>query len=298
MPIVAMLAVVLSGTAACAAHNQTAPPPGAATGNAGRIGDFVWQDLMTDDIGKSRLFYEQLFGWKFEQTSRLGRPYYIARLGMSPVAGMAQVQRRAPDESVTQWLSYLAVNDVDAVAGRVTASGGRLLVPPTAINTNRAAVAVDPQGAPVGLVKPGPAVVLPVGGVSAAIGTFFWRDYLAKDVETARTFYTGLAGLSADRPARAGVVSQYILARPGPAPVAGIIAIGEREITPNWLPYVRVTDPAAMAARAEQLGGRILMRASPDIRNGSVAVVMDPVGAAMALQKWPIDGATASEAKP
>jgi len=284
----ALIVIALSTISACASHTQTAPPPAAAVGNPSRVGDFVWQDLMTDDVEKSRTFYEQLFGWKFEQTSRLGRPYFIARSGASPVAGMASVARRTPDEPVAQWLSYLAVNDVDAVANRVTAAGGRLLVTPTPINTNRAAVAVDPQGAPIGLVKLGTTVILPVGGPTAPVGAFFWRDYLARDVETARTFYSDLAGLTADRPNREGIVSQYILRRPGPLPVAGIIAIGERDITPNWLPYIRVTDPVAMATRAEQLGGRILMRASPDIRNGSVAVVTDPAGAAMALQKWPI----------
>jgi hypothetical protein len=42
-----------------------------------------------------------------------------------------------------------------------------------------------------------------------------------------------------------------------------------------------------MAARTEQLGGRILVPVSPDLRNGSVAVVADSGGAAIALQKWP-----------
>ena len=282
------IGVTMAGAVACSAlRARPAAAPG-ATASGSRVGEFVWQDLMTDDTDKSRTFYEQLFGWRFEQTGRLGKPYWIARSGTAPVAGMAQVNRRQPDEPVAQWLSYLAVSDVDAVAGRVTASGGRLLVTPVNINTNRAAVAVDPQGAAVGLVKVGPSVILPVGGASAPVGTFFWRDYLARDVETARTFYGDLAGLGADRQARADSVLHYVLTRPGPSPVAGIIAIGERKINPNWLPYIRVNDPTELATRAEQLGGRILLRASPDIRNGSVAVVADPGGAAVALQRWPI----------
>jgi predicted enzyme related to lactoylglutathione lyase len=276
----------MSGALACAAlRARPTASPGAASS---RVGEFVWQDLMTDDTAKSRPFYEQLFGWQFEQTSRLGRPYFIARAGTVPVGGMAQVNRRQPDEPVAQWISYLAVADVDAVAGRVTAAGGRVLVAPTAVNTNRAAVVVDPQGAPVGLVKLGPNLVLPAGGPSAAVGTFFWRDYLAKDVEMARTFYGDLAGLGAERQNRPDLVMHYILTRPGPVRVAGILAIGTRQIAPNWLPYVRVNDPAEMATRAEKLGGRVLLSPSKDIRNGSVAVVTDPAGAAMALQRWPI----------
>jgi uncharacterized protein len=282
-----VICIAMIGAIAGALRSQPAQAQGAAASGS-RVGEFVWQDLMTDDTAKSQAFYEQLFGWKFELTGRLGRPYLIARLGTTPVAGMAQVTRRSPDEPVAQWLSYLAVADVDSVAQRVTASGGQLLVSPTNINTNRAAVAVDPQGAPVGLVKLGPNVILPAGGPSALVGTFFWRDYFARDVETARTFYGDLAGLAAERQTRADLMMHYVLTRPGPFPVAGIVPIGEREIKPNWLTYIRVNDPVEMATRAEQLGGRILLRASPDIRNGSVSVVMDPGGAAMALQKWPI----------
>jgi uncharacterized protein len=59
------------------------------------------------------------------------------------------------------------------------------------------------------------------------------------------------------------------------------------DIQPNWLPYVRVDDPAAMGARAVALGGRILVAASPERRNGSLVVIADPSGAALALQKFP-----------
>jgi predicted enzyme related to lactoylglutathione lyase len=60
-----------------------------------------------------------------------------------------------------------------------------------------------------------------------------------------------------------------------------------------WLPYVRVDDPAAMAQRASALGGTVLLPTTPRVRNGSLAIVLDPLGAAIALQKFPFDrGAT------
>jgi predicted enzyme related to lactoylglutathione lyase len=285
--LVACLGITaLIGAAACASRSRAAAAP-AATPGASRVGDFVWQDLITEDAEKSRAFYEQLFGWKFERTTRLGRPYLIGRSGSTPVGGIAQVERRQPDEPIAQWISFLAVADVDATAARVTGSGGQMLVAPTAVNTSRAAIAVDPQGAAVGLVTLGANITPPVGGRAAPIGTFFWRDYLARDVDAARTFYSNLAGLTADRQTRSDLLIHYILTRPGPAPVAGIVAIGEQPVSPNWLPYIRVNDPAPLATRAEQLGGRILVNARADLRNGSVAVITDPGGAAMALQKWP-----------
>jgi predicted enzyme related to lactoylglutathione lyase len=58
-------------------------------------------------------------------------------------------------------------------------------------------------------------------------------------------------------------------------------------VPPNWLPYVFVNDPAGLAARVAGLGGRVLLTPSPDLRKGSLAVVADPTGAVVALQKYP-----------
>jgi predicted enzyme related to lactoylglutathione lyase len=58
-------------------------------------------------------------------------------------------------------------------------------------------------------------------------------------------------------------------------------------VEPNWLPYVLVDDPAALAGRVTGLGGRILVPAAPERRNGSLVVIADPGGAALALQKYP-----------
>ncbi len=274
------------GLAACATHTPAPQSPNTPASGR-RVGEFVWQDLMTDDAEKSRTFYERLFGWTFERADRLGRPYYLARSGSAAVAGITQVERRRPDEPIAQWISYLSVSNVDSVVARLTAAGGRVLVAPTDILASRAAIVVDPQGAPFGLVRLGPNLNPPQGGPSALVGSFLWRDCFATDVERARTFYADLADFGATRQVRPDSLVQYILTHSGPGPVAGVVPIGDRPIKPNWLPYVRVNDPAAVAARAEQLGGRVIVRPSPEIRKGSVAVIVDPGGAAVALQKWP-----------
>ena len=190
----------------------------------------------------------------------MGRPYFIARAGSAAVAGMTQVERRRPDELVAQWISYLSVSNVDSV--------------------------VDPQGAPFGLVRLGRAES--TTGWAVGAGRQLPLARLLHEGGRARaTLYSNLAGLAATRQARPDLLVQYILTRSGPGPVAGVVPIGGKPIKPNWLPYVRVSDPAAVAARAEQLGGRIVVRASPEIRKGSVAVIVDASGAAVALQKWP-----------
>ena len=52
-----------------------------------------------------------------------------------------------------------------------------------------------------------------------------------------------------------------------------------------WLTYFGVHDAADAAKKAEELGGKILLPASPELRDGSMAVVADPSGAILVLQK-------------
>ena len=52
------------------------------------------------------------------------------------------------------------------------------------------------------------------------------------------------------------------------------------EVQPLWLPYVRVEDPEAIAARAEALGARVVMR------DDQAAILVDPTGAPIAVQVW------------
>jgi predicted enzyme related to lactoylglutathione lyase len=72
-------------------------------------------------------------------------------------------------------------------------------------------------------------------------------------------------------------------------PRAGLFASPWKREASAWLPYVRVEDPAAMARRVVELGGSVVLEPRADIRNGSLAIVVDPTGAAVALQKYPFD---------
>jgi len=60
------------------------------------------------------------------------------------------------------------------------------------------------------------------------------------------------------------------------------------DVRSHWLPYVRVADPESLAARVEELGGTILLAPGDAVRKGSVAIVLDPSGAPVAFQKWPV----------
>lgn len=280
---------ILTLAAACSNRSATTTPSNASGSAAMRDdrGRFVWQDLITDDVDACRRFYGSLFGWEFQERERLGKPYLLARKDGRFVAGMAQVARKKPDEPIAQWLSYVLVDDIDRALKEVERAGGKVLVAPVEISDRvRAAVVTDAEGAPLGLASfQGD---LPFDPDAAGPGTFIWRDYLARDVEAALSFYRVFPGYEADRPSSAPTHPLFRRRGAGVRPVGGLVPIGEAPVRPSWLPYVRVDDPSALATRANELGGKVLLAPSASVRNGSLAIVADPSGAAVALQKWPL----------
>ena len=164
--------------------------------------------------------------------------------------------------------------------------GATVLVEPVAIRVGRAAVLKDPQGAYFGLLwisagnPPDPDKPKPM--------TFFWDEYLARDSKPALTFYEGLGGFTSSVAENQGDLQYFVLK--GGRPRAGLFRIPDSaaNVQPNWLPYILVDDPAALATKAEGLGGRILLAPKPEHRKGTLAIIADPTGAAVALQKWPI----------
>jgi uncharacterized protein len=258
-----------------------APTPAAAA-DAVEPGRFVWHDLLTTDVSAAKRFYGDLFGWRFEDTRRGDRPYVIARLPSGPVAGLVDVSGMA--DAGQQWLSFMAVADIDKAVAGAQADGARVLVQRRDLPLARAAVVADPQGAPIGLAQlrgriPDPAQPTP--------GLFFWQEYLAKDAAKALEFYTRLAGYQpAITDSRLGVEYHVLKKARGGAGLFQLPA-DVVDVQPNWLPYVLVDDPEDLAARVTALGGRILVPAAPERRNRSLVVIADPGGAPLALQKFP-----------
>jgi predicted enzyme related to lactoylglutathione lyase len=249
-------------------------------------GRFVWHDLMTRDVSAAKRFYGGLFGWQFENTKRGEHPYVLARLGADPVAGIVDVS--ALPDAAPQWISFMAVPDVEKTVSLVRFGGGKVLAEPREVaSIARAAVVSDPQGAPLGVAQLHREIRGVVDPSRPVASRFFWQEYLAGDAAKALEFYKRLAGYeSAVTDARLGI--EYHVLRTAMRPRAGLFQLPESsDVLPTWLPYVLVEDPAGLSARIAGLGGRILLPADPARRNGSLVVIADPGGAPLALQRYP-----------
>jgi predicted enzyme related to lactoylglutathione lyase len=266
---IAAVALCCATVAACATPELPRIPPltPQPTRDA-KIGKFVWLDLVTQDVAESKAFYGSLLGWSFRDDAGYTPIFHDGAM----IAGMVQA---ADPERGSEWLSSLSVADVNRAAALVKERGGLVeRVPVDAPDRGRLAVVSDPEGALLLLVRS-------TGGdppdLPPPVGTWLWRELWSHDVAASLAFYAALAGHEADVADFRG--QPYHVLRAGGRPRAGVVA-APPEVHPLWLPYVRVTDAEEVAARAERLGARVVLR-----QPGS-AILVDPTGAPFGLQEW------------
>ena len=276
---------LLTGVAACTTVSQS-DLAGMSFSEQPLTGKVIWNDLITEDLDAARQFYAGLFDWTFED-ARAGseNEYIVARHGDTYVAGILSVKSRQDGQKVTRWLPYVSVGDVDTAIKRGVAAGATVAVDSRDVNLGRVAAIIDPEGAVIGLANSN------IGDpddrtTRSAPGRVVWSELLSHDPVAAAGFYKLVAGYDIEIVNRRG--GQYTFLSNSGVNRAGIMPKPGDEIDPVWLTYFGVSDPREAAARAKQLGGTVLLPPSPELRDGTMAVVTDPGGAILVLQKVPM----------
>jgi predicted enzyme related to lactoylglutathione lyase len=279
-----LLILVLFG--ACTTTKVIVPPVTTPPTNTYLTGQFVWYDLITSDVAGAKKFYGGLFGWEFEAAGKDAEDYTIIKADGTPIGGIIYSEK-AKEINGEQWLSYLSVADVDRAVGVTKRQGGGVLVEAFEFEARgRTAVVKDPQGALVVLFKS-------YGG-DPPLQTLYeklnhvwiWTELFTNNIEGSTAFYEEIAGYSTQA-YDSGVKVPYYVFRKDDRGYAGMLTIPWENVKPNWLPYVKVQDPDALVKKVEPLGGMVILAPGKDIRNGSVAIIADPTGAVIALQKYP-----------
>jgi hypothetical protein len=119
-------------------------------------GHFHWNELLTKDVERSKRFYGDAIGWTYESMPAPdGATYWIASMGGQPVAGLFPTDRPGFGNLPEAWMSYLAVDDVDARVKKAVAAGAKLMKPIFDVpNVGRIAILTEPGGAGVGWITP------------------------------------------------------------------------------------------------------------------------------------------------
>jgi uncharacterized protein len=118
-------------------------------------GHFYWNELMTHDVERAKKFYATTVGWTFDTMATPNGTYWLAKDGDTPVAGMFPMSGPSFSGMPEQWVSYLAVDDVDARLEKATAAGAKVMQPPFDVpGVGRIAIMREPGGAMVAWITP------------------------------------------------------------------------------------------------------------------------------------------------
>ena len=109
-------------------------------------GVFSWAELATTDVEGAKSFYTALLGWTTEPAPVEGMSYTLVKAGEERVGGI-MTTKCGMLEMPPHWGIYITVDDVDAIARKAEALGGKVVMPPTDIpKVGRFSVIEDPQG--------------------------------------------------------------------------------------------------------------------------------------------------------
>ena len=119
-----------------------------------------------------------------------------------------------------------------------------------------------------------------------APGSFCWMELGAADQAAAKSFYTSLLGWTfTEFPMGPGEL--YTIFRLQDRDVAGAYALNQemraRGVPPHWMIYVAVQSADEAAARAGQLGGKVVNGPFDVMDAGRMAVLQDPTGAMFSI---------------
>jgi uncharacterized protein len=255
-----------------------------------------WIDTNQPDPEAAAEFYGSLFGWELENVMPPGSggKYYMARIRGGDAAAISSIPDGAPPRAT--WNTYVAVQSADDVASRVTDAGGKVLAGPFDVpEAGRMAVLADPEDAVFSVWQAGQHHGARI--VNEA-GSLNFNGLHTREVEAAKTFYGKVFGwrtLTLDGGQEMWTMPGYgdhleqltpglreRMAEMGAQPgfedvVATLIPIAD-ETTAHWDVTFAVDDADASAARATELGGRVLL-APTDVPWARTTVIADPQGA-------------------
>ena len=118
-------------------------------------GNFHWNELMTRDAERAKAFYSSTVGWSFDAMPMPEGTYWVAKMGDEPVGGIFPMDGQEFKGMGDRWVSYLAVDDVDARLAKATAAGAKIMKPPFDVpDVGRMAFIEEPGGAMIGWITP------------------------------------------------------------------------------------------------------------------------------------------------
>ena len=246
-----------------------------------------WADLLCKNGQVAKEFYANLFGWTYDDhPAGPGMVYTMFSHQGVPVCASAEAgpgQENLPPH----WSVYVTVNDLEAAVSRARAAGGTVLFEPfDVMDVGRMAIIQDQEGAFLRLWYP---IKHAGAGKMHEPGSLCWFELATTDAQSATAFYSQV--LQAEAGPDPNTDFPYTLVKVGGVQMAGIIQIGEDwgPVPPNWGVYFGVNDVDATVAKAQALGGGVIVEPRDIADFARFAVLRDAEGAVfnvLRLNEW------------
>lgn len=264
-------------------------------------GKFVWFELRSTNVEKTKAFYGELMGWQITTQEMSGMKFEVVMGGGKPIAIISATEGKAK----SHWVPFVSVADVDATAKTVEEQKGVVIKPAADIpSVGRFAIVTDPNGAEFALFKG-------VSGDEAdpttppASGSFVWNEYLTKNKkqhEAAIAFYPAAIGFTTQAmPMGEGkkqtTYDMLMASKPDGqvVPRGGITAAKPASLGGQWLPWVAVDDVDAVVANVKKLKGKVVVKPRDIPSIGRTAIVADAAGAPLGVIKPVMPGEGAAQ---
>jgi uncharacterized protein len=124
---------------------------GAQLGN--EPGSFTWNENLSDDPGRARAFYEEVFGYEFDKFPDYPGEYHTFMVKGKQRGGIGAKPPQVPPGTPNFWGTYFSVADTDEAVATVTRNGGAVRVPPTDMSVGRMAVVEDMSGTQFAIIS-------------------------------------------------------------------------------------------------------------------------------------------------
>ncbi|MDH3680796.1 MAG: VOC family protein [Acidimicrobiia bacterium] len=238
-----------------------------------------WVDLMSPDVDASKAFYSAVFGWDaVDQFDPEGNRIYVNfRQNGKEVAGLGG---QPPDMGTMPpvWNNYIATEDCEATAAKVTEAGGTVMMPPMQVmEAGSMAIFVDPTGAAFSVWQAGEHFGAQVANDP---DTWSWSELMSRDIDTAKAFYSQVFGWAYDE-MDMGPSGIYNVVKGGESGLAGLMNMPDEvpgEVPNHWAVYFMVDDIEATLAKIKDAGGQVVNGPFTIPGVGQTAVVHDDKG--------------------
>lgn len=238
-------------------------------------GKFIWNDLLTDDVGTAKEFYGQLLGWEFTDLEG----YTIVKNDNQAIGGMVEIKDTSEKPGAARWLSSMSVVDVDKAVSLVIEEGGTIQNGSMELlNRGRGALIRDPLGAQLLLLY---ATDGDPEDKEPSISSWLWHELWSNNTEASLAFYQKLIGYDFS-----GDKNDYLILLKDEHWRAGIRYSSDPGLEVRWVPVVRVANTKKVADKAKLLGGKVVIKPQPSASGGSVALLADPSDGLFIIQRW------------